>query len=72
MDTPQHPPIDFSVQQMQLDLTKCPYLENVGFCCVCDSALPRLPQGTFDDRMFCSGPCSLVPLIPADGNEQVQ
>lgn len=56
---------------MQFDLTECPYLENVGNCCVCNAPLPPLPEGTFDDRMFCGKDCALIPLVKNDG-QQIQ
>ena len=48
----------------QLDLTKCPWLQSIGACCVCGTKLSPLPDGAFDDRMFCSNDCALIPMVP--------
>jgi hypothetical protein len=47
---------------VHIDLTKLPYLQNFGHCSLCNAPLPPLDDGVMDDRMFCSGKCTLLAL----------
>lgn len=49
-------------------LAELPFLERFGSCSLCGTKLPPLPEGAFDDRMFCSGLCTLR-AVHGEGRE---
>jgi hypothetical protein len=54
---------------MHYILAELLFLEQIGSCAMCGTKLPTLPEGTFDDRMFCGGDCTLLALHA--GNEEL-
>lgn len=55
--------------RMHYILAELLFLEQIGSCAMCGTKLPTLPEGTFDDRMFCGGDCTLLALHA--GNEEL-
>jgi hypothetical protein len=57
--------------RMHYVLAELPFLEHFGSCAMCGAKLPALPPGTFDDRMFCGGICTLR-AVRGDGREELK
>jgi hypothetical protein len=56
---------------MHYVLAELPFLKRFGSCAMCGKKLTALPEGTFDDRMFCGGICTLRALH-GDGREELK
>lgn len=56
---------------MHYVLAELPFLKRFGLCAMCGKKLPPLPEGTFDDRMFCGGICTLR-AIHGEGREELR
>ena len=56
---------------MQINLNLLTHIEEIGSCAKCGTKLPALPEGTFDDRMFCGGDCTLLALHAGNAVEEL-